>query len=120
MTDYQPQPGERAVFHGSAVGRIEVFVADYRGHFQEVGKFYPGDPSLVWRPYAAHSATEVRALDADTQTWVWDTLCEAKARHESGEDLASMATHRLVKNAGNAGMHLQPIVKEGASCSPLF
>lgn len=121
MTDYQPQPGERAVFHGSTVGTIDVLVADYRGHFQQVGDYRPGIPSLVWRPYADHSATESRPLDADTQTWVWDTLCEAKRRHEAGEDLAPLATHRLVKNTGNSGMHLEPIATEEVpSCSPLF
>lgn len=118
MTDYQPQPGERAVFHGSAVGTIDVLVADYRGHFQQVGDYRPGVPYLVWRPYAASSATEVRTLDQDTQAWVWDTLMEAKRRHEAGEPLAPLATHRLVKNTGNSGMHLEPI--EEASCSPLF
>ena len=121
MTDYQPERGERAVFHGDAVGNIEVFVADYRGHFQEVGKFYPRDPTLVWRPYADHNATEVRALDADTQAWVWDTICEAKHRHEAGEPLAPLATHRLVKNTGNSGMHLEPIeTEEDEPCSALF
>ena len=118
MNDYQPQPGERAVLYGSAMGRIEVLVADYRGHFQQVGDYHPGVPYLVWRPYAASSATEVRTLDQDTQAWVWDTLMEAKRRHEAGEDLAPLATHRLVKNSTSYGMHLEPI--EEASCSPLF
>ena len=83
MNDYQPQPGERAVLYGSAMGRIEVLVADYRGHFQQVGDYHPGVPYLVWRPYAASSATEVRTLDQDTQAWSWDTLMEAKRRHEA-------------------------------------
>nr|WP_314314707.1 hypothetical protein [Kocuria rhizophila] len=121
MTDYKPERGERAVFYGSAVGNIEVYVADYRGHFQDVGGLYPGDPTLVWRPYADHSATESRPLDADTQTWVWDTLCEAKRRHEAGEDLAPLATHRLVKNSTSYGMHLEPIeTEEDEPCSALF
>ena len=121
MTDYQPRPGERAVSYGSAVGSVEVLVADYRGHFQDVGTFRPCGPSLVWRPYAAHSATEVRALDADTQAWVWEELMEAKRRHEAGEPLAPLATHRLVKNTGNSGMHLAPIeTEEDEPCSALF
>lgn len=119
MTDYQPQPGERAVFHGSAVGTIDVLVADYRGHFQQVGDYRPGIPALVWCPDADHKAGECRPLDADTQAWVWETLVEAKRRHEAGEPLASLATHRLVENTGNSGMHLEPIEEE-ASCSPLF
>ncbi len=49
MNDYQPQPGERAVLYGSAMGRIEVLVADYRGHFQQVGDYHPGVQYLVWR-----------------------------------------------------------------------
>ena len=73
----------------------------------------------MWRPYADHSATESRPLDAATQTWVWDTLCEAKRRHEAGEDLAPLATHRLVKNSTSYGMHLEPI-KEVEPCSSLF
>jgi len=112
MTDYQPQPGERAVFHGSATDGIEVLVADYRGHFQQVGDYRPGIPALVWRPYADHKAGECRPLDADTQAWVWETLVEAKRRYEAGESLAPLATHRLVKNTGNMGMHLAPIAME--------
>ena len=121
MTKYQPEPGERAIFHGSATEDIEVLVADYRGHFQQVGDYRPGIPALVWRPYADHKAGECRPLDADTQAWVWETLVEAKRRYEAGEPLASLATHRLVKNTGNTGMHLAPIATEEVpSCSPLF
>lgn len=40
----------------------------------------------------------------------------AKAAGASFERL--IADHRLVKNTGNSGMHLEPI--EEASCSPLF
>lgn len=112
MTDYQPQPGERAVFHGPAVNSIEVLVADYRGHFKQVGDYRPDIPFLSWAPYADTKAREIRALDAETQAWSWDTLMEAKRRHESGEPLATLATHRLVKNTGNSGMHLEPIATE--------
>ena len=112
MTDYKPNPGERAVFYGSAVGSIEVHVADYRGHFARVGICQTGSPFLLWNPYADHKANDPRPLDADTQAWVWGTLCEAKRRHEAGEPLAPLATHRLVKNTGNSGMHLAPIATE--------
>lgn len=118
MTDYQPQPGERAVFYGSAVGSIEVLVANYRCKFALVGRFSTMMLGLGWNPVLAHRQGDVRPLDADTREWSWDTLMEAKRRHEAGEPLASLATHRLVKNTGNSGMHLEPI--EGASCSPLF
>ena len=35
-----------------------------------------------------------------------------KYQPEPGEPLASLATHRLVKNTGNSGMHLEPIATE--------
>ncbi|RKQ36225.1 hypothetical protein [Kocuria tytonis] len=119
MTDYQPQRGERAVLYGSAVNSIEVLVADYRCKFAPVGRFNTRMLGLGWNPVLAHGQGDVRPLDADTREWSWDTLMEAKRRHEAGEPLAPLATHRLVKNTGNTGMHLEPIEEE-ASCSPLF
>lgn len=112
MTDYQPQRGERAVFHGSAVGTVEVFVANDWPRFYSVGRYDSRAPSLVWHPIKVHNVGDVRPLDPDTQVWAWETLCEAKRRHEAGEPLAPMATHELVKNEINFGMHLAPIGKE--------
>ena len=112
MTDYQPRPGERAVLYGSAVGSIEVFVADYRCKFAPVGRFNTKMLGLGWNPVQAHGQGDVRPLDAETREWSWDTLMEAKRRHEAGEPLAPLATHRLVKNTGNSGMHLAPIATE--------
>lgn len=118
MTDYKPERGERAVFYGSAVGNIEVYVADYRGHFTRVGICQTGSPFLLWNPYMDHKANDLRLLDPDTQAWSWETLMEAKRRHEAGEPLGPLATHDLVPNETNSGMHLAPT--EEASCSPLF
>lgn len=118
MTDYKPNPGERAVFYGSAVNSIKVLVANYRCRFAPVGRFNTRMLGLGWNPVQAHGQGDVRPLDAETREWSWDTLMEAKRRHEAGEPLAPLATHRLVKNTGNSGMHLEPI--EEASCSPLF
>lgn len=112
MTDYKPTPGEPAVFHGSAVGSIEVFVANPQGKFARVGRFNTRMLGLGWNPVLAHGQGDVRPLDADTREWSWDTLMEAKRRHEAGEDLAPLATHWLVKNTGNTGMHLEPITTE--------
>ncbi|MDO4919921.1 hypothetical protein [Kocuria sp.] len=117
MTEYKPQRGERAVFHGFAVGSVEVFVANHLPVFASVGKYDSRAPGMVWHPVTAHGTGDVRPLAPGTQAWAWDTLCEAKRRHEAGEDLAPMATHELVKNESNSGMHLAPIeTKEDPSC----
>lgn len=109
MTDYKPQPGERAVFYGPATGSLEVLVADYRGVFERVAHWDPRVPSAHWQPITRVKSGDVMPLDQATQRWAWEYLTTCYGRYRAGQDLEDLATHQLVSREGSPIMHLVPI-----------
>ncbi|MDO5619300.1 hypothetical protein [Kocuria sp.] len=87
---YRPQPGERAVVHGSRTGSLSVEMSGKRRAFETVASL-DHDGAAIIRPYLTD-----RPLTRDEHTWLWHTVRTAYERLLAGQSLADMATHQVV------------------------